>query len=96
MHRPHSLTPICISEAHVMVTPCRLKEEFKNVLDLCFYMMKCLGIKDDLTYRAFQNGTPTNRKEKYIGSKEEEWEAIQNQMRQILVKSGIEFKGSRG
>ena len=46
-----------ISEGHLVVRPDQLEEEFKGVVDLINYMMKTLGIEEDVTYQIFKMGS---------------------------------------
>lgn len=82
-----------ISEAHLMVRPDQLEGEFKNCLDLATFMLKTLGLYEDISFR-FSKWDENNR-EKYIGSKEE-WERVQNEMRKILIDLGIDFYEADG
>ena len=82
-----------ISEAHLMVRPDQLEDEFKNCLDLATFMLKTLGLYEDISFR-FSKWDENNR-EKYIGSKEE-WERVQNEMRKILIDLGIDFYEADG
>ncbi len=87
------LRQFTISEGHLIVTPCQLESEFKGCLDLAKYMLDCLGLSDDISFRFSK--WDKNNKEKYIGS-EEEWETIQNKMREILVDLGVDFEEADG
>lgn len=77
-----------ISEGHLMVRPDQLEEEFKGCLDLATYMLKTLGLYEDVKFRFSK--WDENNKEKYIGSKEE-WEKVQGEMRRILTDLNIDF-----
>jgi threonyl-tRNA synthetase len=81
MHGLIRVRQFTISEGHLICRPDQLSDEFKGVIDLVQYMMRTLGIEEDVTYR-FSKWDPNN-KEKYVGS-EQSWESSQAQMRQIL------------
>ena len=72
-----------------MCTPEQLEEEFKGCLDLCVFMLKTLGLYDDVSYR-FSQWDPADT-EKYIGSAEQ-WEEAQGMMGRILDNLGIDYK----
>ena len=70
-----------ISEGHLMCRPDQLEQEFKGCLELAIYMLKTLGLYEDVSYR-FSQWDPNN-KEKYIGTPEQ-WEEAQSTMARIL------------
>ncbi len=82
-----------ISEGHLMVRPDQLEEEFKGCLDLATYMLKVLGLYEDVTFRFSK--WDENNKEKYIGSKEQ-WEKVQGEMRKILNDLHVDFYEADG
>ena len=92
----HGLTRIrqfTISEAHLIVRPDQLEEEFKGVVELQQYIMKVLGIEDDITYR-FSKRDPKN-KDKYIDN-DEAWDETEQQMKKILDSLSIEYSEAEG
>ena len=82
-----------ISEGHLMVRPDQLEEEFKGCLDLATFMLKTVGLYEDVSFRFSK--WDENNKEKYIGSKEE-WEKVQGEMRRILTDLEIDFYEADG
>ena len=64
-----------------MCTPDQLEGEFKSCLELAIYMLKTLGLYEDVSYR-FSLWDPNDR-EKYIGTPEQ-WDEAQGAMRKIL------------
>ncbi len=82
------LRQFTISEGHLMVRPDQLEDEFKGCLDLATYMLKTVGLYEDVKFRFSK--WDENNKEKYIGSKEE-WEKVQGEMRRILTDLNIDF-----
>ena len=82
------LRQFTISEGHLMVRPDQLEQEFKGCLDLATYMLKSVGLYEDVKFRFSK--WDENNKEKYIGSKEE-WEKVQGEMRRILTDLNIDF-----
>ncbi len=82
-----------ISEGHLMVRPDQLESEFKGCLDLATYMLKTLGLYEDVSFRFSK--WDENNKDKYIGTKEE-WEKVQGEMRKILTDLNIDFYEADG
>ena len=89
MHGLIRVRQFTISEGHLMCTPEQLEEEFKGCLDLCVFMLKTLGLYDDVSYR-FSQWDPEDT-EKYIGTAEQ-WDEAQGMMGRILDNLGIDYK----
>lgn len=89
MHGLIRVRQFTISEGHLMCRPDQLEEEFKSCLELTNYMLKTLGLYEDVSYR-FSQWDPDNR-EKYIGT-EEQWDEAQGVMKNILDDLGIDYK----
>ncbi len=81
MHGLIRVRQFTISEGHLMCRPDQLEDEFKGCLELVIFMLKTLGLYEDVSYR-FSMWDPDNR-EKYIGT-EEQWNEAQDTMRRIL------------
>jgi len=81
MHGLIRVRQFTISEGHLMCRPDQLEEEFKNCLEMAIYMLKTLGLYEDVSYR-FSQWDPDDR-EKYIGTKEQ-WDEAQSTMQKIL------------
>ncbi len=89
MHGLIRVRQFTISEGHLMCTPAQLEDEFKRCLELTIFMLKTLGLYEDVSYR-FSQWDPDNR-EKYIGT-EEQWNEAQSIMKNILDDIGIQYK----
>ncbi len=89
MHGLIRVRQFTISEGHLMCTPEQLEGEFEHCLNLAIYMLKTLGLYEDVSYR-FSQWDPDDR-EKYIGT-EEEWNSVQGMMGKILDDLGIQYK----
>ena len=89
MHGLIRVRQFTISEGHLMCTPEQLEDEFRNCLELANYMLKCVGLDDDVSYR-FSQWDPNDR-EKYIGT-DEQWEEAQGTMKKILDDLGLSYK----
>ena len=81
MHGLIRVRQFTISEGHLMCTPDQLEEEFKGCLELAIYMLKAVGLYEDVSYR-FSQWDPNDR-EKYIGT-QEQWDEAQSSMKKIL------------
>lgn len=93
MHGLIRLRQFTISEGHIACTPEQLEDEFKGCLDLATFMLKTLGLYEDVSFR-FSKWDENNRS-KYIGTKEQ-WEKTQDLMRGILKDLGVEFVEADG
>ena len=89
MHGLIRVRQFTISEGHLMCTPEQLEDEFKACLELCVFMLKTLGLYEDVSYR-FSQWDPDNR-EKYIGTPEQ-WDEAQGMMKRILDHLEIPYK----
>ncbi len=89
MHGLIRVRQFTISEGHLMCRPDQLEEEFKGCLEMAIYMLKTLGLYEDVSYR-FSQWDPED-KEKYIGTTEQ-WDEAQNTMAKILDHLEIPYK----
>ena len=89
MHGLIRVRQFTISEGHLMCTPEQLEGEFKGCLELAIYMLKTLGLYEDVSYR-FSQWDPSDR-EKYIGT-DEQWDEAQGVMKKILDNLDIPYK----
>ena len=92
----HGLTRVrqfTISEGHNVIRPDQTEEELKNCFDLNYFILKTLGLENEVTYR-LSKWDPSN-KEKYLGD-EEYWESAQSALRNILVEKKVPFVEEEG
>ncbi len=89
MHGLIRVRQFTISEGHLMCRPDQLEDEFRNCLELAIYMLKTLGLYEDVSYR-FSQWDPNDR-DKYIGT-EKDWDDAQGAMQRILDDIGIDYK----
>lgn len=89
MHGLIRVRQFTISEGHLMCRPDQLEAEFKSCLELSMFMLKTLGLYEDVTYR-FSQWDPNDRK-KYIGTPEQ-WDEAQSTMKRILDHLEIPYK----
>lgn len=88
MHGLIRLRQFTISEGHLICTPDHLEQEFKGCLDLAMYLLRCLGLLEDVSFR-FSRWDPNNT-EKYINDPEK-WERAENEMKRILDDLGVKY-----
>ena len=93
MHGLIRIRQFTLSEGHILCTPEQLEAEFKAVLDLIYYMLDSLGLREDVTFRFSK--WDKNDREKYIGS-EQEWENTQTIMKNILDHLGVVYTEADG
>ncbi len=89
MHGLIRVRQFTISEGHLMCLPEQLEAEFKSCLEVAIYMLKTLGLYEDVSYR-FSQWDPEDS-EKYIGTKEQ-WDEAQSIMGKILDHLEIPYK----
>ncbi len=89
MHGLIRVRQFTISEGHLMCTPDQLEDEFRQCLELTTFMLKTLGLYEDVSYR-FSQWDP-NDTEKYIGTPEQ-WNEAQGVMKNILDDLGVTYK----
>ena len=89
MHGLIRVRQFTISEGHLMCRPDQLEDEFKSCLELAIYMLKTLGLYEDVSYR-FSQWDPDDR-DKYIGTPEQ-WAEAQSAMQKILDHLEIPYK----
>lgn len=89
MHGLIRVRQFTISEGHLMCTPEQLEDEFKGCLELAIYMLKTLGLYEDVSYR-FSQWDPEDT-EKYIGTPEQ-WDEAQGMMKKILDHLEIPYE----
>ncbi len=93
MHGLIRVRQFTISEGHLMCTPEQLEDEFKSCLELAIFMLKTVGLYEDVSYR-FSQWDPQDH-EKYVGTVEQ-WEEAQSVMRNILDDLKLEYKEGIG
>lgn len=93
MHGLIRIRQFTLADAHIICTPEQLEDEFKNVLDLCTYVLDTLGFREDVTFR-FSRWDPKD-KDKYI-YEPKMWKAAEDQMKRILDDLGVEYTEAEG
>lgn len=93
MHGLIRVRQFTISEGHIACLPEQLEDEFRDCVELARYMLETLGLDSDVSYRFSK--WDENDRDKYIGTPEE-WENVQNRMRQILDHLEIPYTEASG
>lgn len=93
MHGLIRIRQFTLSEGHIICTPSQLENEFKDVLDLVYFMLDSLGLREDVSFR-FSKWNADD-KDKYIGTAEQ-WESTQEIMKKILDHIGIKYTEAAG
>jgi len=93
MHGLIRLRQFTLSEGHIVCTPEQVENEFTDALDLARFMLRTLGLEDDISFRFSK--WDENDRGKYIGDPAQ-WENAQNFMREILNRTGINYVEADG
>ena len=88
MHGLIRVRQFTISEGHLILRPEQLEDEFRGCLELANYMLKAVGLDEDVSYR-FSQWDP-ERKDKYEGTPEQ-WDEAQSLMGKILDNLGLKY-----
>jgi len=93
MHGLIRVRQFTLSEGHIICTPEQMADEFKAALNLSYFMLDKLGLKDDVTFRFSK--WDENDKDKYIGEAAQ-WNEAQNLMKGILDSIGLAYTEGEG
>ncbi len=88
MHGLIRVRQFTLSDGHIVCAPNQIEDEFKRCLDLSYYFLECLGMKDDVTFRFSKRGK--SNKEKYIDN-DKAWEESESLMKKILDGIGLDY-----
>lgn len=73
-------------DAHIFCRPDQLKDEFKKVIDIIFYIFKALDFNDYIAQISLRD---PNNQEKYIGS-DDNWEKAEQAIIEACDEKGLE------
>ncbi|MDR1329276.1 MAG: threonine--tRNA ligase [Oscillospiraceae bacterium] len=93
MHGLIRVRQFTISEGHLACRPDQVEGEFRGCVELAGFMLKTLGLDNEIAYR-FSKWDPAD-KEKYIGSADD-WESVQSLMKTILDDIGLDYVEADG
>ncbi len=88
MHGLIRVRQFTLSDGHIVCTPEQIEEEFKRCLELSYYFLDCLGMREDVTFRFSKRGK--SNKSKYIDN-DKAWNETEALMKKILDNIGIEY-----
>ena len=88
MHGLIRVRQFTLADGHTICTKEQLEEEFKRSLEMSYYFLDCLGMREDVSFR-FSKWDP-NKTEKYVDDPVA-WETTQEIMRNILNHLGIDY-----
>jgi threonyl-tRNA synthetase len=87
MHGLIRVRQFTLSDGHIVCAPEQIEEEFKRCLDLSYYFLECLGMREDVTFRFSKRG---KNKAKYIDN-DKAWNETEALMKQILDDIGLDY-----
>ena len=93
MHGLIRVRQFTLSDGHIVCTPDQVEEEFKRCLDLSYYFLDCLGLKEDVTFRFSKRGK--SDKAKYIDN-DKAWQETEARMKTILDDLGLDYVEADG
>ncbi len=88
MHGLIRVRQFTLSDGHIVCTPEQIEEEFKRCLELSYYFLDCLGMREDVTFRFSKRGKAN--KSKYIDN-DKAWNETEALMKKILDAIGIDY-----
>ncbi|MBR1968046.1 MAG: threonine--tRNA ligase [Clostridia bacterium] len=88
MHGLIRVRQFTLSDGHIVCTPEQVEEEFKRCLELSYYFLDCLGMREDVTFRFSKRGK--SNKSKYIDN-DKAWNETEALMKVILDDIGIDY-----
>ena len=88
MHGLIRVRQFTLSDGHIVCTPSQIEEEFKRCLELSYYFLDCLGMREDVTFRFSKRGA--SNKAKYIDN-DKAWNETEALMKVILDGLGIDY-----
>ncbi len=81
MHGLIRIRQFTLSDGHIICTKEQVEDEFKRCLDLSYYILDALGMRDDVSFRFSKRGKA--RSDKYIDD-DEAWNKTEAMMKDIL------------
>ena len=87
MHGLIRVRQFTLSDGHIICTLDQVEEEFKKCLDLSYYFLDCLGMKEDVSFRFSKRGL---NKAKYIDN-DKAWNETEALMKKILDAIGLDY-----
>ena len=88
MHGLIRIRQFTLSDGHIICTKEQIEDEFKRCLDLSYYILDALGMRNDVTFRFSKRGK--SKSDKYIDN-DEAWNSTESMMKTILDDIGIDY-----
>ena len=88
MHGLIRIRQFTLSDGHIICTKEQIEDEFKRCLDLSYYILDALGMREDVTFRFSKRGK--SKSDKYIDN-DEAWNNTEAMMKTILDDIGIDY-----
>ncbi len=88
MHGLIRIRQFTLSDGHIICTKEQIEEEFKRCLDLSYYLLDALGMRDDVTFRFSKRGKA--KSDKYIDD-DVAWNTTESMMKNILDDLKINY-----
>ncbi|MCD8205600.1 MAG: threonine--tRNA ligase [Clostridia bacterium] len=88
MHGLIRIRQFTLSDGHIICTKEQVEGEFKRCLDLSYYILDCLGMRNDVTYRFSKRGKA--KSDKYIDN-DAAWNDTEAMMKKILDNLKIDY-----
>ncbi len=87
MHGLIRVRQFTLSDGHIICTKEQVEEEFKRCLDLSYYILDCLGMRNDVSFRFSKRKKGSD---KYIDD-DEAWDKTEAMMKVILDDLGLDY-----
>ena len=88
MHGLIRVRQFTLSDGHIVCTKEQVADEFKSCLDLSYYILDCLGMRNDISFRFSKRGA--SKSDKYIDD-DEAWNTTETMMKNILDDLKLDY-----
>lgn len=88
MHGLIRIRQFTLSDGHIICTKEQVADEFKRCLDLSYYILDALGMRDDVSFRFSKRGK--SKSDKYIDN-DEAWNKTEEMMKAILDDLKLDY-----
>lgn len=88
MHGLIRIRQFTLSDGHIICTKEQVEDEFKRCLDLSYYILDALGMRNDVTFRFSKRGK--SKSDKYIDN-DEAWNKTEAMMKVILDDLKLDY-----
>ncbi|MDE6441497.1 MAG: threonine--tRNA ligase [Clostridia bacterium] len=88
MHGLIRIRQFTLSDGHIICTKEQIEDEFKRCLDLSYYLLDALGMRNDVTFRFSKRGK--SKSDKYIDN-DEAWNNTEAMMKTILDDLKLDY-----